>query len=151
MQPKKNKVQVWIFRRFAEDQFEILLLKMVPERGGHWQPVTGGVEEGELIGAAALREATEETSLKFRMPLLDLDYHFNFKSRWGGEVTETAYLLEADPSSSVKIDAREHVDFEWVKVEEGVKAAWAARLHYASIQQVLAKVVELLMRKALVK
>ena len=51
-----RKVQVWIYRKASgtpsQGPVEVLILKLTPERGGFWQPVTGGVEEGEDIGRA---------------------------------------------------------------------------------------------------
>jgi 8-oxo-dGTP pyrophosphatase MutT (NUDIX family) len=43
---------------------EYLLLKRLPEKNGFWQPITGGVEEGETQEEALLREVIEETGVK---------------------------------------------------------------------------------------
>ena len=42
------QVEGIVFRK-NHNQTEFLLLKRLPTRGGFWQPVTGGVEEGETI------------------------------------------------------------------------------------------------------
>jgi 8-oxo-dGTP pyrophosphatase MutT (NUDIX family) len=93
----------------------LLLLK--PERGGFWQPVTGGVEKGEELVDAAIREASEETSLSFPNPPESLDYQFTFEAR-GKTFEEHAFSLQADASGSVRLDPHEHVDFRWVAAHE---------------------------------
>jgi dATP pyrophosphohydrolase len=40
---------------------KVLMLKVKPDRGSFWQPVTGGIDEGESFVEGALREAEEET------------------------------------------------------------------------------------------
>jgi dATP pyrophosphohydrolase len=57
------QVEAIIYRRNG-DEVEYLLLKRTPERSGFWQPVTGGVEEGETRKEALCREISEETGLK---------------------------------------------------------------------------------------
>jgi len=57
------QVEVIIFRRNGS-RIEYLLLKRLPERNGFWQPVTGGVEEGETRKEALCREVMEETGIK---------------------------------------------------------------------------------------
>jgi dATP pyrophosphohydrolase len=49
------QVEGIIFRRNG-GVIEYLLLKRLPERNGFWQPVTGGMEEGETREEALRRE-----------------------------------------------------------------------------------------------
>ncbi len=122
------KVQVWIYSRTKEGEYRFLLLHMVPERGGFWQPVTGGVESGEEISKAALREAQEETALSFVGELLDLKTSFEFQSP-RGICIEHAFALETDVGSPVpKLDQqsyREHSEFRWGNASETIGlVAW---------------------------
>jgi len=49
------QVEAIIFRRNG-NTIEYLLLKRLPDRNGFWQPVTGGLEEGETLVEALRRE-----------------------------------------------------------------------------------------------
>lgn len=117
------KVQVWIHARGpARGQLQVLLLKTRPDRGSFWQPVTGSVEPGESIEAAALREAREETGLELAQAPRPLGYEFSFVDRWGREATETAFAIEiplvnAAPPE-VKLDPHEHMEAAWLDADE---------------------------------
>lgn len=128
---RQRKVQVWIYRRTntqhsspkpgieaGQKRFEILLLLLTPERGGFWQPVTGGVDSDESYEEGAIREATEETGLRFEAPPVDLGYKFSFQAR-GRECEEHVFALRARGDGvAVRMDPREHTDARWVS--EGI-------------------------------
>ena len=55
------QVQAIVFRRIDDAKLEFLLLKRIPEKGGFWQPVSGGYEEEDTsLKSCAIREACEE-------------------------------------------------------------------------------------------
>jgi 8-oxo-dGTP pyrophosphatase MutT (NUDIX family) len=116
------KVQVWIACRDPKRPqrgWKVLLLKMRKDRGGYWQPVTGSVEKGERLSKAALREAIEETGLTFPKQPRSLEQSFRFESRWGGLCEEHGFFLIAPLSAAgelpkVKLDPKEHTDYEWM-------------------------------------
>jgi len=56
------QVQGILFRKINEE-IQYLLLKRKPEREDFWQPVTGGLEEGETKIEALKREVREETGI----------------------------------------------------------------------------------------
>jgi 8-oxo-dGTP pyrophosphatase MutT (NUDIX family) len=72
---RPDLVECWVFRvtplsgpedpRTDAERLEILLIRRAAHRifPGLWQCVTGGVEPGEFVPAAAMREVLEETGL----------------------------------------------------------------------------------------
>lgn len=106
-----RKVQVIVYT--LEPQLEILLLKRPPERGSLWQPVTGKVEpEDTDTLAAARRELAEETGIRIRGDLEDLDYEFRF-SKKGTPVRERLLAACVEAPAPVTLSP-EHVDFAWL-------------------------------------
>jgi 8-oxo-dGTP pyrophosphatase MutT (NUDIX family) len=75
MSLRPDLIECWVFRvvppaapddaRSDAERLEILLIRRAAHRifPGLWQCVTGGVEPGERIPAAAMREVLEETGL----------------------------------------------------------------------------------------
>jgi dihydroneopterin triphosphate diphosphatase len=117
-----RKVQVWIY---AENKgvFSFLLFKTNEKRGGFWQPVTGGVNEGESYDAAALREASEESGLKLESKPFLIGFEFDFESNRGQKKSpahEICYAISVDwnQRASVMIDPKEHSESLWVSAEE---------------------------------
>lgn len=116
----KEKAQVWIYSRTPDGSFRILLLKVKPERGDFWQPVTGHVDEGETIEAGALREAFEESGLEPIGPLTAIGYDFKFDGKWG-KAHETAFSLEvAKNCPTPKLDPNEHNDYQWLEPKKAM-------------------------------
>jgi 8-oxo-dGTP pyrophosphatase MutT (NUDIX family) len=64
------QVEAIIFRR-KNSTIEYLLLKRLPGRNGFWQPITGGVEEGETQEETLRREIKEETGMKNLISLVE--------------------------------------------------------------------------------
>jgi 8-oxo-dGTP pyrophosphatase MutT (NUDIX family) len=71
---RPDLVECWLFRvapaapgdpRPDADRLELLLIRRAPHRifPGLWQCVTGGIEPGERVTDAAMREVLEETGL----------------------------------------------------------------------------------------
>jgi dATP pyrophosphohydrolase len=118
------KVEVWIYRWVQEmGKYRFLLLKTREDRGSFWQPVTGGVEPGESLEFAAIREAKEETGLSFPEGPRPIGYSFEFESRWGGKAIEHGFGLEVSPSRgnqdpAILLDPQEHQESQWVDESE---------------------------------
>jgi 8-oxo-dGTP diphosphatase len=72
---RPDLIECWLFRvpppaaarddRSDADRLEVLLVRRAPHRifPGLWQCVTGGIEPGERVPDAAMREVAEETGL----------------------------------------------------------------------------------------
>jgi dATP pyrophosphohydrolase len=111
------QVQVILFFR-NKDKIEYLLLKRLPERGGFWQPITGGVEDGENLLYSARREVMEEAGYLKVIAMYDLRYHFqfNFKDK---VIDEYVYAFEV-PHQNVIFSPEEHSEIRWVNYEEAL-------------------------------
>jgi dihydroneopterin triphosphate diphosphatase len=118
--PEIRKVQVWI-HGVKKDQRQVLVFKTNEKRGSFWQPVTGGVEEGEALEAAAAREAFEESGLVFSSPPRSVGFEFTFQ-RGGQTVREHAFEISvAEAGQPLKLDPKEHVEARWLAPIEALK------------------------------
>ena len=65
MSLRPDLIECWVFRVTEAGTLEILLIRRAPHRifPGLWQCVTGGIEPGERVTDAAMREVREETGL----------------------------------------------------------------------------------------
>lgn len=69
----KYSIEAWIYNPIAK---EILLLKVKTEQLSFWQPITGGIENGESSEIACIREIFEETGLEIELTkLLKIGHH----------------------------------------------------------------------------
>lgn len=146
--PVQLKVQVWVYVHDPmRGQDHFLTLLTTQDRGHFWQPVTGGVEEGESLLQAALREASEETGLSFEGEPEPLSQSFEFQSRWGNWVKEYGFMLKAQCSKGsqapqVVLDPKEHTEYVWRGFEEALGV-----LRHSSNQELLREVVRKLSSK----
>ncbi|MFZ9596681.1 MAG: NUDIX domain-containing protein [Bdellovibrionia bacterium] len=127
----QKKVQVWIyFQNPTTRVYSFLLLKTTPERGGFWQPVTGGVKKRESLANAALREAVEESGLEFHCVPEPIEYGFEYEKK-GAKYLEYGFAMSLGPISGqppqVSLSKQEHTEYEWVTAKEA-----CARLHFPS-------------------
>lgn len=77
----RQPVQVLVYPLKTTDcGWEYLLLRRIASRGGFWQGVTGGLEEGEDLVKAAERELLEETGL-VPSTLEQIDYSYSFPKK----------------------------------------------------------------------
>lgn len=128
---KRNpfQVQVVVYRRGSANEIHVLVLRRTEERGGFWQPVTGGVERGEEFAEAAARETQEETGLRNPDGLRDLNFvrtlpldeqYLHLYDPGVTELGEHAFGFES-PTETIVIDHQEHVEYRWVSVEDALK------------------------------
>jgi dATP pyrophosphohydrolase len=116
------QVDVIIFYKF-KDSYKYLMMQRNDDRGGFWQPVTGGVEDGESILEAAKREVSEEAGYKNSelKRVIDLDYSFQFKLKnkdfW---ITEYVFAAEASHPDFIRLE-KEHQKVVWSTFDEAMK------------------------------
>ncbi|MBW6394469.1 NUDIX pyrophosphatase [Thermus sp. SYSU G05001] len=127
--PVRHSIECWIICRRVGAEDAVLLLHVVEEPdipGGFWQPITGGIKEGEASHEACVREIYEETSLRVRAEdLHQVPGHWEFqlphqvirKDLYWVEVSETA----------IRIAPEEHDDWKWVPI-----SAVESELHWES-------------------
>lgn len=108
-----KKVQVWVVY-----QKEVLLLKLIPERGGGWHPITANVHDDEKLLDCAKRETFEETGISSKEgEWIDLDFSFEYEGRWGHAVESVYALILKNKNSDIEIDSSEHTDFKWLSID----------------------------------
>ncbi len=112
--------------RYSAGDWQYLMLRRVPERGGFWQGVTGGVEEGERLIDAARREVMEETGLRPNT-IIPIDYSCTFplEERWKqlyaedvDEIVEHVFVACTDGATPTPSD--EHDAWRRCGVDEAV-------------------------------
>ena len=132
MSLRPDLVECWVFRvRPPEgpddatadaDRLEVLLIRRSATRifPGLWQCVTGGVEPGERVPMAAMREVEEETGLgRARIEAwYDLDQVAPFYDEGvDGVVSSAVFAARARPDADVRT-SHEHDGARWVAAAE---------------------------------
>ncbi len=132
MSVRPDLVECWVFRvvphpgpsdaRPEADRLEILLIRRAPHRifPGLWQCVTGGVEPGERVPTAALRELEEETGLGADdvEAFFDLDQAAPFYDEGSDTVVVSAiFAVRVRPDATPR-PSREHDAVRWVSAAE---------------------------------
>lgn len=112
------EVEAVIFRRNGST-IEYLLLKRLPDRNGFWQPVTGGLEEGETRKEALCREVREETGIKNLIRVIEGLYYFEFSDPDLNK--EHVYGVEVSPTEEVVLDGKEHSECRWCGIKEALQ------------------------------
>jgi 8-oxo-dGTP pyrophosphatase MutT (NUDIX family) len=134
---RPDLVECWVFRvvppaspddpRSDAERLEILLIRRAAHRifPGLWQCVTGGVEPGERIPAAAMREVLEETGLG--PPEIEAFYDLDQVAPFYDEGAD-AVVVSAIFAARVRPDAEaraswEHDGLRWVPAEDAPRLA----------------------------
>lgn len=117
--------------RLTDSNWEYLLLRRIaiPDLAlpNCWQGVTGGLEEGENIMQAAIRELAEETNFApSKLEQVDFSYSFPIRDEWRKqygpgpkEVVEYVFIVFVDGQQKPKL--LEHNKWQWCDMEESLK------------------------------
>ena len=137
MSLRPDLVECWVFRvpppvsaddpRTEAERLEILLIRRAAHRifPGLWQCVTGGVEPGEFIPAAAMREVREETGLGHDEieAFYDLDQVAPFYDEGSDAVVVSAiFAARVRPEAEAR-ESSEHDGLRWVPAAEAPRLA----------------------------
>ena len=113
-------------------ELECLLLERVSP-AGFWQSVTGSLEWGESVAAAAAREVREETGLD-PAGLQDAGIQRSFpilaewRAKFAPEVSENVehlWYLEVPAAVEIELNALEHRRYCWLPVAEAIERVWS--------------------------
>lgn len=136
---RPDLVACWMFRVGPDGALRILLLHRAPGRifTGIWQPVTGGLEDGEGIVAGALRELVEETAIDATgiETLYGLDQVNIFHAdHVDALIAEAVFAAELKPGIEPRL-SEEHDAQRWLTpAEASAMVVWPA--YRAAIEQI---------------
>jgi len=128
---RTTQLECIVFRR-KNDSYEFLILKRIPNKGGFWQPVCGGMEkEDKSLLDAAFRELEEEANIQKKdiLNVLEDVHYFEINKHYlTGKPISTIkeYVLgfEVKPDTKVTIGkniSAEHDEIKWVTFKEALK------------------------------
>jgi dATP pyrophosphohydrolase len=112
------QVQAILFKNIG-GKLHYLLLKRTSEREGFWQPVTGGLEEGEIRVEALEREVLEETGIENIVEIIEDVHYFEYSDPYF--IKEYVFGVEIHPDEKIVIDEKEHCQFRWCSFQEALK------------------------------
>ena len=130
---------VIVFRRAGDECLFLLILSRLTKRP-LWEFPKGGVEKGETVMQAALRELTEETGIgEAEIELFpDFEYteDYRFTARDSGQRTlihkQVTYFLGETTRSDIVLSAKESSEFAWLNLQDALK-----RVRYAKRKRLL--------------
>ena len=118
------QVQGILFRKI-NGEIQYLLLKRTPEKEDFWQPVTGGLEEGESNVEALKREVWEETGIKNAARIIEKVNYFEYSDahfiKGYDFIKEYVFGVEVHPNERIAIDRKEHSQFKWCSFQEALE------------------------------
>ncbi len=128
----KYSIEAWIYNPIAK---EILLLKVKTEQLSFWQPITGGIENGESSEIACIREIFEETGLEIELTKpLKIGHHTVVVDE-DLTILKTLFLVKTKQKDIHISD--EHIDFMWTEVKNVPDI-----LYWQSNQETFQKILE---------
>lgn len=116
----------------SEDAQVLVMRRTGAGREAFWQSVTGSLEWGETLQAAAQRELWEETGLRAPVHNCHLSVRFEIRqaalhkfapgTRWN---TEHLFRCVLPAPVAVRLAAAEHTAFEWLPPAQAIERVWS--------------------------
>ena len=114
-----QNVHIYLYRKHGDGHFEYAIFQRADD-AKCWQGISGGVEEGETIEQAAVREAFEEGGVPANTPLYRLDTIsylpadiFAAHRQWSKDVVVCPMYFFAMPFDGDIALSDEHLDVVW--------------------------------------
>ena len=142
---RPDLVECWIFRVTPGGEPEFLLIRRAPGRifPGLWQGVTGGLEPGERVPMAALREAREEVGFgpDEIEAFFDLDQVSHFYDEGSDAVVAASIFAIRVRRAAEPALSHEHDGFCWADPEEARRlVVWPT--YRATIDRVILRLLD---------
>ncbi|HSX28081.1 MAG TPA: NUDIX pyrophosphatase [Candidatus Saccharimonadales bacterium] len=126
-----------VYRR-KDNRFEFLVIKRVPDDGGFWQPITGGIDAGETPRETVIREIAEEVGISELLHVSEELARHEFELDDGRRASDILHAVEVPVHAEVVL-SHEHEDHHWLPLEDAIallkfdtnKAAMRLALQYA--------------------
>ena len=122
---------------------KVLLLERA-DHPGYWQSVTGSCEAGEALRDTAIREVREETGLDARQYTLTdwqkqnfYEIYPHWRYRYPPDVThntEHVFGLRLPHTAAVRLDPREHLNFQWLDWQDAAEKVFSPSNRAAILQ-----------------
>lgn len=118
MTDRKAQVEIIVFKIINGEIF-FLLLKRNEQKGGFWQPVTGGARYQESLIQAVRRELKEETGINNPLRIIEGVYYFEFNTKEYGLLKEYVFGVEVTAAVKIKISS-EHTEMRWCALNDSL-------------------------------
>jgi molecular chaperone GrpE len=123
--PMSLTVKAVVVNRETEEVLLLKRSKKVPWNAGKWDLPGGHVDEGESVEEAIKREVREETGLEVELDTVIKVSEFPKESRQFRDekrgLRYLAFLKEGQNPQKVKLNKREHSEFQWLSLQEAIK------------------------------
>lgn len=137
---------VIVYRRAGDECLFLLVLSRLTKRA-LWEFPKGGVEKGETLKQAALRELAEETGIGANEIELHAEFQktedYRFSAGDDGERTlihkQVTYFLGETSKSEVVLSVKESSEFAWLPLPDALK-----RVRYAKRKRLLNEAAEVI-------
>jgi 8-oxo-dGTP pyrophosphatase MutT (NUDIX family) len=142
---RPDLVECWIYRTPPGGRPEFLLIRRAPDRifPGLWQCVTGGLEPGERIPMAALREVREEVGFGSGEieAFYDLDQVTHFYDEGPDAIVAGAiFAVRVRPGAEPTL-SHEHDGARWAGREEALRLViWPS--YRETIERIVGKLLD---------